>query len=85
MSWQAYVDNNLVGTGFVSQAGIYGINGGGVWASSAGFTVSIFYFLFVIAFFFSSLVKDGETLIFLFYLTGQAYRNPRDPRWFHQR
>lgn len=44
MSWQTYVDSNLVGTGFVSKAGIYGLNGGGVWAASPGFTVStIFY------------------------------------------
>lgn len=46
MSWQAYVDTNLVGTGYVSQAGIYGLNGGGVWAASPGFSVSVFYFLF---------------------------------------
>ncbi|KAI9475732.1 MAG: profilin [Benjaminiella poitrasii] len=38
MSWQAYVDNNLVGTGQVSQAAIYGLNGG-EWAKSAGFQV----------------------------------------------
>ncbi|EIE85924.1 hypothetical protein G6F46_011788 [Rhizopus delemar] len=36
MSWQAYVDNNLIGTGNVSQAAIYG-HAGGVWATSAGF------------------------------------------------
>lgn len=41
MSWQAYVDTNLVGTGAVTQAGIYGLNGGGVWASSPGFSVSV--------------------------------------------
>ncbi|KAI9245506.1 profilin [Helicostylum pulchrum] len=39
MSWQAYVDTNLVGTGYVSQAGIYGLNGGGVWAASPGFSI----------------------------------------------
>lgn len=38
MSWQQYVDNNLLGTNQVSQAAIYGLNGA-VWASSAGFTV----------------------------------------------
>lgn len=38
MSWQAYVDNNLIGTGNVSQAAIYG-HAGGVWATSAGFQV----------------------------------------------
>lgn len=38
MSWQAYVDTNLLGTGNVSQAAIYGLNGG-EWAKSAGFQV----------------------------------------------
>jgi hypothetical protein len=45
MSWQAYVDTNLVGTGNVSQAAIYGLNGG-EWAKSAGFQVSFFFFFF---------------------------------------
>ncbi|ORE09358.1 Profilin/allergen [Rhizopus microsporus var. microsporus] len=36
MSWQAYVDTNLVGTGKVAQAAICGLEGG-VWASSSGF------------------------------------------------
>ncbi|KAL4400398.1 profilin, required for normal timing of actin polymerization in response to thermal stress [Malassezia pachydermatis] len=39
MSWQGYVDTNLVGTGKVSQAAILGLKGG-VWATSAGFTIS---------------------------------------------
>ena len=39
MSWQSYVDTNLVGTGNVTSAAIVGLKGG-VWASSAGFTVS---------------------------------------------
>ncbi|KAI0746700.1 profilin [Daedaleopsis nitida] len=39
MSWQAYVDTNLVGSGKISKAAIVGL-GGGVWASSAGFTLS---------------------------------------------
>lgn len=47
MSWQSYVDTNLVGTGYVSQAGIYGLNGGGVWAASSGFTVSYYLLLFI--------------------------------------
>ncbi|KAI9496165.1 profilin [Zychaea mexicana] len=38
MSWQQYVDNNLVGTGQVSQAGIFGL-AGGQWAASPGFEV----------------------------------------------
>jgi profilin len=38
MSWQGYVDNNLVGTGHVSQGAIVGQEGG-VWAASAGFQV----------------------------------------------
>ncbi|BGP57670.1 profilin, required for normal timing of actin polymerization in response to thermal stress [Rhodotorula sphaerocarpa] len=39
MSWQAYVDTNLVGTGKISRAAILGQQGG-VWASSAGYTLS---------------------------------------------
>lgn len=38
MSWQGYVDTQLVGTGRVSQAAIYGLNGG-LWAASPGFSV----------------------------------------------
>jgi profilin len=39
MSWQAYVDTNLVGTGKILKAAIYGHNGQ-LWATSAGFNVS---------------------------------------------
>ncbi|KAH9945559.1 profilin [Amylocystis lapponica] len=39
MSWQAYVDTNLLGTGKVSKAAIIGL-AGGVWASSPGFNLS---------------------------------------------
>ncbi|KAI6121779.1 profilin, partial [Pisolithus croceorrhizus] len=39
MSWQAYVDNNLVGTGKVSKAAIIG-QAGGVWAASPGYNLS---------------------------------------------
>ncbi|KAJ7100772.1 profilin [Mycena belliarum] len=39
MSWQAYVDTNLVGSGKVKKAAILG-QAGGVWASSAGYTLS---------------------------------------------
>ncbi|CEH17725.1 profilin [Ceraceosorus bombacis] len=39
MSWQGYVDTNLVGTGNVTAAAILGLKGG-VWASSAGFTIT---------------------------------------------
>lgn len=38
MSWQTYVDSNLVGTGKLNQAAIHGHNGG-LWATSAGFSV----------------------------------------------
>ncbi|KAG0835130.1 hypothetical protein G6F19_004865 [Rhizopus arrhizus] len=41
MSWQSYVDNNLIGTGNVSQAAICG-QAGGIWAASAGFQPSPF-------------------------------------------
>ncbi|KAF5389189.1 hypothetical protein D9757_003411 [Collybiopsis confluens] len=39
MSWQAYVDTNLVGSGRVSKAAILGL-AGGVWATSPGFELS---------------------------------------------
>ncbi|KAG2047406.1 Profilin/allergen [Suillus hirtellus] len=39
MSWQAYVDNNLVGTKKVTQAAILG-KAGGVWAKSSDITIS---------------------------------------------
>lgn len=39
MSWQAYVDTNLVGTGAVTQAAIIG-HDGNTWATSAGFAVT---------------------------------------------
>ncbi|CAG8441518.1 13519_t:CDS:2 [Ambispora gerdemannii] len=39
MSWQSYVDKNLVGTGSISQAAIHGHNSA-LWATSPGFTVS---------------------------------------------
>jgi profilin len=41
MSWQAYVDTNLVGTGKLTQAAIHGHNGA-LWATSAGFSVFFF-------------------------------------------
>merc|ERR1712093_122207 len=39
MSWQTYVDTNLVGTGAVTQAAILGLDGN-TWATSAGFAVT---------------------------------------------
>ncbi|GAA5843324.1 hypothetical protein JCM3766R1_003665 [Sporobolomyces carnicolor] len=39
MSWQAYVDSNLVGTGKIAKAAILGQQGG-VWASSPGYSLS---------------------------------------------
>lgn len=39
MSWQAYVDSNLVGTGKLLKAAIHG-HDGSLWATSAGFSVS---------------------------------------------
>ncbi|KAH6909808.1 profilin [Coprinopsis sp. MPI-PUGE-AT-0042] len=41
MSWQSYVDTNLVGTGMIAQAAILGLaKNGGVWAASEGFSLS---------------------------------------------
>jgi len=39
MSWQAYVDTNLVGSGKVQKAAILGLLGG-VWATTAGYTLT---------------------------------------------
>ncbi|KAJ2787024.1 profilin, required for normal timing of actin polymerization in response to thermal stress [Coemansia interrupta] len=36
MSWQPYIDSNLIGTGKIAHAGIYGLDGG-VWAISPNF------------------------------------------------
>jgi profilin len=44
MSWQAYVDDQLIATGQVNKACIIGLNGG-MWAQSAGFAVSLFFLL----------------------------------------
>jgi hypothetical protein len=43
MSWQDYVDNQLIASQCVSKACIAG-HDGGVWAKSEGFDVSIFFF-----------------------------------------
>ncbi|GAA5883149.1 hypothetical protein JCM16303_006114 [Sporobolomyces ruberrimus] len=39
MSWQAYVDTNLLGTGKINKAAILGQQGG-VWATSGGYSLS---------------------------------------------
>ncbi|POY75839.1 hypothetical protein BMF94_0919 [Rhodotorula taiwanensis] len=39
MSWQTYVDSNLVGTGKISRAAILGQQGG-VWAASSGYNLA---------------------------------------------
>ena len=46
MSWQAYVDDQLIATRQVNKACIIGLNGG-MWAQSAGFAVSVLLFLFL--------------------------------------
>lgn len=45
MSWQAYIDQSLLGTKKVTKAAIHG-HDGGMWACSQGFQV-IFFFLCV--------------------------------------
>jgi len=39
MSWQGYVDTNLVGTGKIAKAAILGQQGG-IWAFTPGYTLS---------------------------------------------
>jgi len=40
MSWQAYIDSSLVGTGTVDKAAIYSKAGDSTWAISPGFQLS---------------------------------------------
>mmetsp|Transcript_7229 Transcript_7229/g.23859 ORF Transcript_7229/g.23859 Transcript_7229/m.23859 type:complete len:128 (-) Transcript_7229:74-457(-) len=40
MSWQAYVDDNLLASGMVTSAGIYDLQGN-PWAYSAGFAAQV--------------------------------------------
>ncbi|ORY14766.1 profilin [Clohesyomyces aquaticus] len=40
MSWQAYVDQSLVGSGYIDKAVICDVSGKTIWAASPGFTVS---------------------------------------------
>lgn len=40
MSWQSYVDEQLVGTGNITQAAIVGLDGN-AWAQSAGFGLKV--------------------------------------------
>jgi len=40
MSWQAYVDSSMVGSGHVDKGAIYSIAGDSKWAGSAGFELS---------------------------------------------
>jgi len=40
MSWQAYIDSSLVGTGTVDKAAIYAKAGDSTWAISPGFQLS---------------------------------------------
>ncbi|KAF4621634.1 hypothetical protein D9613_012592 [Agrocybe pediades] len=39
MSWQSYIDTQLLGTGKIAKAAILGLQGG-VWASSEGYHIS---------------------------------------------
>ncbi|KAI6783386.1 putative profilin [Emericellopsis cladophorae] len=39
MSWQAYIDSSLVGTGHVDKAALISAAGDSVWATSSGFDV----------------------------------------------
>ncbi|RMD39460.1 hypothetical protein DV735_g5668, partial [Chaetothyriales sp. CBS 134920] len=40
MSWQAYVDTSLIGSGHVDQGAIFNAEGTSVWAASPGFQLS---------------------------------------------
>lgn len=71
MSWQAYVDNSLLGSKKVSKAAIHGLDGN-PWAMSAGFNVSLAEMKAIIAAFSdqsaarsNGLHAAGERFIFL--------------------
>jgi len=40
MSWQAYVDSSMVGSGHVDKGAIYSLAGDSKWAASSGFELS---------------------------------------------
>ncbi|RQM06676.1 hypothetical protein DH86_00001322 [Scytalidium sp. 3C] len=40
MSWQAYIDTSLIGSGHIDKGAIYSKAGDSVWAASSGFSVS---------------------------------------------
>ncbi|KAH6671887.1 putative profilin [Halenospora varia] len=40
MSWQAYIDTSLVGSGHIDKGQILSAAGDSVWATSSGFTIS---------------------------------------------
>ncbi|KAK4204164.1 putative profilin [Triangularia verruculosa] len=40
MSWQAYVDSSLVGSGHIDKAAIFSAAGDSTWAATPGFTVA---------------------------------------------
>ncbi|KAJ3038852.1 profilin, required for normal timing of actin polymerization in response to thermal stress [Rhizophlyctis rosea] len=39
MSWQSYVDTNLIGTGKIKEAAIHGLDGS-LWATARGFNIT---------------------------------------------
>jgi len=40
MSWQAYIDTSLLGSGHVEKGAIYNLEGTSCWATSAGFDIT---------------------------------------------
>lgn len=59
MSWQDYVDNQLIASQCVSKACIAG-HDGGVWAKSEGFDVSILRNFFSFLFIFTKIQSTGS-------------------------
>ncbi|KAJ1679600.1 profilin, required for normal timing of actin polymerization in response to thermal stress [Spiromyces aspiralis] len=68
MSWQTYVDANLIGTNKITGAAIYG-HDGGKWASSAGFELKPEEFKHLI----SGFKPNSELFGTGFYLAGVKY------------
>jgi len=73
MSWQVYVDSNLVGSRKIARAAILG-QAGGIWASTAGFTITLDEAKKIVAAFGSAetVQASGVTLAGTKYFTLQA-------------
>ena len=87
MSWQAYVDTNLVGTKKITKAAIHG-HDGSLWATSKGFAVSNpldKYLTFLLLFSLSFSYPSQLSSLLLWVPFSRRWKNknlPHSLRWF---